>query len=577
MNPDTSGRAGRPTTPRRNATEKKGDGFAVTLRAGFGTIERICGSFRIESLRARLSAVAEGMSGEGVVDVAVLGQFKAGKSSFLNSLFGKAVVPVHVLPATSVVTRIGFGETERAIVRHVSGGVEEIPTARLSEFVTEKENPENRKQVSIVDVELPVLEPYRGIRFVDTPGLGSIFSHNTQASMDWLPRVGGALVAVSVNHPLSREDLSLLSEVFLHTPEVAILLTKADLVTEGELDAVVEFTRRQIADHTGRDLPILPVSVLPPFAAFREAVREYLGGRIVAGREERYHGIMSHKVRTLAAECRSYLLLAKAASEAAEKARGDLERVLAREREDLRSIRSEVDVQIRELKAQVRSTAGERYHGHRREVAERLQRALDAESPAWKGNLAATARRFQEWLAQTLETELSDLSGRGEEYLSGYLLTGQSSLQRTVRAFQDRIAKELAQALGVTFEGAGFHAAIAEPTRPNIRVGRIFDINIDLLWFLIPMGLVRPLVFGHFRKRIDWEAEKNLSRLAAQWADAVNASIEDLARQAIEFISGELATIESLVGGAEDKRPAIREALEELEFVDRLDPSAGRV
>ena len=158
-------------------------------------------------------------------------------------------------------------------------------------------------------------------------------------------------------------------------------------------------------------------------------------------------------------------------SEAAEKARDDLSRILAREREDLRSILGEVDLRIRDLKAQVRSTAGERYHGHRGEVAQRLHLALDAETPAWRGNLAATSRRFQEWLAQTLETELSELSGRGEEYLSGYLLSGQASLQRMVRAFQDRVAKEIERALGVTFAGASFHAAIAEPTRPNIRVG----------------------------------------------------------------------------------------------------------
>jgi len=549
----------------------------MNLRAGYETIKRICSSFRIDSLKARLAAVAEGLSGEGVVDVAVLGQFKAGKSSFLNSLFGKEVVPVHVLPATSVVTRIGFGQQEHAVVRHLSGKSEEIATVRLPEFVTEKENPENRKQVSIVDVELPGLESYRGIRFVDTPGLGSIFSHNTQTSMDWLPRVGGALVAVSVNHPFSQEDMALLSEVFLHTPEVAILLTKADLVTESELHSVSEFTRQQVAHHTGRVLPILPFSILPGFDVFREEVREYLRHRIVAGREERFHGIMSHKLRTLTAECCSYLNLAKAASEAAGKAREELKRILAREREDLKSIRSEVGVQVRDLNTQVRTTAGERYHAHRGEVADRLQRALDAELPAWKGNLARTSRRFQEWLTENLESELSDLSGRGEEYLSGYLLNAQTSLHRTVRAFQDRVAKEIEQALGLTFEGASFHAAIAEPVRPNIRVGRIFDVSIDLLWFLIPMGAVRSLVFGHFRKRIIWEAEKNLSRLASQWADAVNVSIDDLARQAMAFVSEELATIESLVAGAEDRSPEIRDALEELKSTERSTFPADRV
>lgn len=547
-----------------------------SLRVGYETIEGICRSFGIDSLKPRLDAIGEGLSGEGVVDVAVLGQFKAGKSSFLNSLFGKAVVPVHVLPATSVVTRVGFGATERAVVHYLSGESEEIAPFRLPEFVTEKENPENRKGVSVVDVELPGLAAYPGIRFVDTPGLGSIFSHNTQASKDWLPRVGGALVAVSVNHPFSGEDLALLSEVFLHTPEVAILLTKADLVTENELDAVSDFTRRQIADHTGREVPIFPFSVRPGLEAFQESVTDYLHRRIVAGREERFRGIMAHKLRTLAAECRSYLLLAKAAAEAAGAAREDLNRVLAREREDLRSIRSEVDVQVRELKAQVRTTAGERYHAHRGRVAERLQQALVEQSPVWRGNLAATTRRFRDWLREALEEDLSDLSGRGEEYLSGYLLQGQASLHRTVRAFRDRIARQLEEALGIVFEGASFHAAIAEPTRPNIRVGRMFDISIDLLWFLIPMGLVRPLVFRHFRRRIAWEAEKNLSRLASQWAEAVNASIDDLARQATAFVAGELATIEGLVAAAVDRGPDIREALETLASVERSTPSAVR-
>ncbi len=44
------------------------------------------------------------------IDIAVVGQFKAGKSSFINSLLGESVVPAGVLPVTSVITRIQFGE-----------------------------------------------------------------------------------------------------------------------------------------------------------------------------------------------------------------------------------------------------------------------------------------------------------------------------------------------------------------------------------------------------------------------------------------------------------------------------------
>jgi len=141
-----------------------------------------------------------------------------------------------------------------------------------------------------------------------------------------------------------------------------------------------------------------------------------------------------------------------------------------------------------------------------------------------------------------------------------------------VRAFQDRIAREIERALGLTFEGAQFTVEIAEPSRPDVRTGRTFDTGVELLWFLIPMGIFRPLVRRHFLRRIPWEAEKNLSRLAAQWSDAVNASIDDLARRSMAFLADELATVEGLVGDARDRGPDIRKALDLLDSVESSSP-----
>ena len=89
-----------------------------------GTVDRVEAirrKFGVESLAPQLSACREMLKGGGVVDVAVLGQFKAGKSSFLNGLIGAPVLPVDVLPSTAVVTRIGYGERERLTVHGLSG------------------------------------------------------------------------------------------------------------------------------------------------------------------------------------------------------------------------------------------------------------------------------------------------------------------------------------------------------------------------------------------------------------------------------------------------------------------------
>jgi GTP-binding protein EngB required for normal cell division len=532
------------------------------------TISRLCAAFGIESLQPRLRAGLEVLQGDGLVDVAVLGQFKAGKSSFLNSLIGREIVPVDVLPATAVVTRIGYGPRERAVVRRLAGDEEEISIERLAEFVTERQNPANEKQVAMVEVELPSLAPFRGVRFVDTPGLGSIFTHNTQASMEWLPRVGGALVAVSVNHPLSEQDLRLLAEVFQHTPEVAILLTKADLVSESQLEVVVDFTRHQIARLTGKELLILPCSIHPAYGALQGRVRDHVLHRIAERHEEKFDEIVSHKARSLVAGCREYLLLAQGAAAAAGQARADLLEALQRERRDIGSVKGEITLFSRELKSRVRGTAGERFHAYHGEVTGRLWKDLRGRMADWKGNLAKTTGRFQEWLRAALEEELSGVSAHGEVHLSGFLFETQVSLQRTVRAFQDRLAKEIERALGLSFAGANFEAQIKEPARPDVRVGQTFESHLDLLWFLIPMTIFRPLVERHFLRLIPWEAEKNLSRLAAQWAETVNASIEDLAGQALDFMEKEFSTIERLVSNTDDRQADIARALKELESLE---------
>ena len=107
--------------------------------------------------------------------LAVLGQFKRGKSSLMNALIGRDLLPVGALPLTSAITVLRFGPTERLLIYRENVALpfpEEFPVQRLAEFVTEKENPGNCKRVKTAIVELPLPFLRRGVEFVDTPGIG---------------------------------------------------------------------------------------------------------------------------------------------------------------------------------------------------------------------------------------------------------------------------------------------------------------------------------------------------------------------------------------------------------------------
>jgi hypothetical protein len=428
-------------------------------------------------------------------------------------------------------------------------------------------------------VELPSLAPYEGVRFVDTPGLGSVFAHNTRVSRDWMPRVGAALVAVSVNHPLSEDDLLLLNDVSLHTPEAAILLTKADLVSGEELASVIEFTRSQATSRTGKAWRILPVSNRPGFERMREEVAEYLRNRIAGRREEAFGEIAGHKVHALVAGCREYLHLAERAAGAADAARSDLIEALARERRGFGSVKGELRLLCNHLQAEVRTAADERFHAYYGEVTGRVTANLPEAMAGWKGHLARVTPEFEGWLADAMMEEMGAVSLHGEGHLAGFLFRAQASVERSVRAFVDRLAREIERALGIRFEGARFDPQVEEPAHPDVRLSPTFDTHFELLWFLIPMRIFRPLVRRHFLRRIPWEVEKNLSRVAGQWADAMGDSIEGLFRDATEFLGREIETIAGLVGEADagNRAEEVRAALAELAAVESsLETGAGQ-
>lgn len=170
-------------------------------------IQEICKQFQIVSLKRPLDSCNNLLTENRVIDVAVLGQFKAGKSSFLNSLIGRQILPVGVIPVTTTVTRIQYGDTEKAIVRHFDGKETKVTIPDVEDFTSEAKNPGNCKNVEVVDIELPSLKDYEGLRLVDTPGLGSVYKYHMETSKNWLPEAGAALLAISADRPLGWERM----------------------------------------------------------------------------------------------------------------------------------------------------------------------------------------------------------------------------------------------------------------------------------------------------------------------------------------------------------------------------------
>src|SRR6266496_952593 len=108
-------------------------------------------TYNLATLRPLIKSVQE-LNQKEELSVAVVGRFKAGKSSFLNHFLGRDLLPVGVTPVTAVVTEIGYGERERAIAHFLDGRVEEIAITDIPRFVSESENPETKRGMSVIAI-----------------------------------------------------------------------------------------------------------------------------------------------------------------------------------------------------------------------------------------------------------------------------------------------------------------------------------------------------------------------------------------------------------------------------------------
>jgi len=181
--------------------------------------------------------------------LAVLGQFKRGKSSLMNAIIGRELLPTGVLPLTSAITKLKFGPQERLVVER-EGLIwpEELSLTRLDDYVTERGNPGNQKRVKSATVEVPVPFLRRGLEFVDTPGVGSAIVANTATTYAFLPQCDAVLFVTSVDTPLTRTELEFLKEIRQHVHKIFFVVNKTDLLPAPEVADVLAFVARTLRE-----------------------------------------------------------------------------------------------------------------------------------------------------------------------------------------------------------------------------------------------------------------------------------------------------------------------------------------
>jgi len=528
-------------------------------------LRQIYTRFQLLSLKRPLEAAENMLVQNPLLDVAILGQFKAGKSSFINSLIGQSVLPVGAIPVTTAITRLQYGEKERVVVRHFDGSITEASLANIADFSSEAKNPANQRNVEVVDIELPLLEPYAGLRLVDTPGLGSVFAYHKSTSENWLPEVGAALLAVSSDRPLSEHDLELIRELTRYTPNILLLLTKADLLSPEQQDEVIAFFRQTLQRELNRELPVYLYSTRVDTEQHRRRIETEILQKLSANRDSEFGRLLRYKTQSLLRSTLGYLDIALKAALQADQDREGLRTQILNEQVNEDLMREELGIISRENSIQTRPLLKAYLDRFHEPLEKKTVAKLEKDMPSWQGNLWQLSRHFEAWMEETMTEEMTQISTTEHPHFFGTLKKSHASFSRSLAAFRKFLDENIQKVLGVHLAEVEWSIDVAEPGHPDIIATKSFDIHLDLIWFLIPMFLFRKLFERHFVQGIPREVEMNLSRLAAQWEKQINAAIDAMRKQAISYVHDELITIEALLSKAEGRTEEIRQLIKELQ------------
>ena len=186
--------------------------------------------------------------------VLVIGEFKTGKSTFINALLGKQVLPSYATPTTAIINEVKWGEEPGAVLhyRDTKNGSLQIPVADLEKYVViqDSELEITESPYSYAELFWPLELCRNHIEFIDSPGLNES-EVREKVTMSYLGKVDAVLFVMtalrlgpSINEQQTLETLRLRGH-----KEPFLVVNQFDLLrTQRDCDAVMRRAKEQIAE-----------------------------------------------------------------------------------------------------------------------------------------------------------------------------------------------------------------------------------------------------------------------------------------------------------------------------------------
>ena len=181
--------------------------------------------------------------------IAFCGHYSAGKSSMMNQLFGKDILPSSPIPTSANTVKIKHGNEEKAIITYKNGKLLEQSPLDMDEV---KQLCKDGSKVQQVDI----LTPYpnslsKNLVFFDTPGIDSTDDAHQLATEGMLHLADIIFYMVDYHHVQSEINLQFIKQLNEQGKKVCLIVNQIDKHEEEEIPFLVFKQSTEDAFKTG--------------------------------------------------------------------------------------------------------------------------------------------------------------------------------------------------------------------------------------------------------------------------------------------------------------------------------------
>lgn len=205
---------------------------------------------------------------ENAYTVLVVGEAKRGKSTFVNALIGRDILPTDVDIATAQVFRVTRAEGETYRLRFEDGSAQAVQPSELqkygSQVVMDTEGAPRLDQIiRWIEIEVPSTFIPEGISILDTPGLGALYAAHAQITQRFVPHADAVIFVLDSTQPVGQPETEFVDQLLEITNSIFFVQTKIDLFRREDWQAIKERSEAILRERFADRLPdtrVWPIS-----------------------------------------------------------------------------------------------------------------------------------------------------------------------------------------------------------------------------------------------------------------------------------------------------------------------------